>query len=689
MLRLLLLYSLCLLSGFRLERRLSLDGLLQRVIVVFTVAAAQLVLSVQGLSLLKWLTEYRLLFANEFLTILIMGLTWRDRVAQGRPTWKALLAQARRELMAWKMAPLAMLPVVVAVSSRAIACAFGLLMIPTGDTYHNEMPLFWIQNRTIAPFPVNNPRVLSVSFVSEALCLPGYMYPRTDAMMPAFSLLFAVMAIWLVFSLAGRIGCSFEASACASALTAGYTAFISPDHAEFNLAALWFGASVLFLMDSRPSAGLRTIPTSILSFSIICFLMACGSKNSTIILAPVYLIALAMVLGRSLWNKRILTTLLVSAAIAVLCSGVAWNYVSNRLWFGSARGTEFMKEHLSRDLRPRAVWTRLSRSTVLVLFDTIWLPRSAQHAYTALCEGTLRILRAQNTLGEDDGFYGFTRLNMKPRSGMGLLGIVFFLPAAAVTAARWFRTRHSEGSKTNAIHVNAGLLLFLSLGGFVMYHVVLRWQSIGLLRLMPAIVIVGMPLPALLLEKRWAREAALGLLVPSCAMFQIMHLAAVVRQHNPAAENGFFKVVSQLQNDHAKLVEYNWGNQAAEELSLQEDYSSRELYQKFFEGITQPTVFGFVGGPNSESYYLFGKFFSNKVIPLVDARRPTELLEPPENVEYLVFREYDPERGEWALKRGWRPFLQIKDKGAWLLVVFKRDDRKHQELHVVSNSRTR
>jgi hypothetical protein len=676
MLRLLLLYALCLLSGFRLERRLSLNGLLQRVIVVFTVAAAQLVLAVQGLSLLKWLTGSGLLFTNALVTMLIVGLTWRDRITQDRPTWEALLTQAWGELTARKTASLAILSVAVSISSRVIACVIGLLLIPVGDTYHNEMPLFWIQNHTIAPFPVNNPRVISVSFVSEVLCLPGYLYPRADAMIPVFSLLAAVLAIWLTFSLARRIGCSFEASACAGAMTAGYTAFTSPIHAEFYLAALWFGASALFLMDSRPSAALPTIRTNILSCSIICFLMACGSKNSTIVLAPVYLLALAAVLGRSLWNKRILMILLVSAAIAFLSSGVAWNYISNRLWFGSSRGTEFMKEHLSRDFRPRAVWTRLSRSTVLLLFDTIWIPRSAQHTYATLCGGTLRLLGAQETLGEDDAFYGLTRLDMKPRKGMGLLGIVFFLPAVAVTAARWVRTRHPESSQTEATRVNANLLLFLSLGGFVMYHVVLRWQSIGLLRLMPAFIIVAVPLPALLLEKRWARAVALGLLVPSCAMFQIMHLGELAAQHNPAAEKGVFKVVSRLQNDHARSVEYNWGNQPAEKLLLQEDYSSRELYQKFFEGITQPTVFGFVGGPNSESYYLFGSDFRNKVIPLLDARRPTELLEPPEDVEYLVFREYDPERGEWALKRGWRPFFQITDTDAWLLAVFKRPDIK-------------
>ncbi|MGD1018012.1 MAG: hypothetical protein ABSA12_01710 [Verrucomicrobiia bacterium] len=676
MLRLLLLYALCLLSGLRLERRLSLNGLLARVIVVFTVAAAQLVLSVQGLSLLTWLTGGALLFTNALLTILIVGLTWRDRVAQDRPTWGALLTQARSELTARKMAPLAVLSVAVAVGSRAIACAIGLLMVPIGDTYHNEMPLFWVQNHTIAPFPVNNPRVTSVSFVSEALCLPGYMYPRMDAMIPVFSFLAAVLAIWLVFSLTRRIGCSFEASACAGAMTAGYTAFTPCDNAEIYLAALWFGASILFLMDSRPSAASPTIPTGILSCSILCFLMACGSKNSTIVLAPVYLLALAMVLGRSLWNKRTLMILVVSAAIALLCSGVAWNYISNRLWFGNSTGTEFLKATLSRDFRPRAVWTRLSRSTVLLLFDTVWIPKSAQHAYAAICDGTLHLLGAQQTLGEDDAFYGLTRLDMKPRKGMGLLGIVFFLPAVAVTAARWFRTRPPEGNRAEASRVNANLLLFLSLGGFVMYHVVLRWQSIGLLRLMPAFIIAGAPLPGLLLEKRWARVAALGLLVPSCAMFQIMHLGELAPQRNPAVENGVFKAVSRLQNNHARSVEYNWGNQAAEKLLLREDYSSREVYQKLFEGIPQPTVFGFVGGPNSASYYLFGADFRNKVVPLLDARRPTELLEPPENVEYLVFGEYDPERGEWALKRGWRPFFQVTDKGTWLLAVFKRPSLK-------------
>jgi hypothetical protein len=56
MLGLAALYGICLMSGFLLERRFSVDTLLERIVVVVSVGAAQLLFSIQILSLKNWLT---------------------------------------------------------------------------------------------------------------------------------------------------------------------------------------------------------------------------------------------------------------------------------------------------------------------------------------------------------------------------------------------------------------------------------------------------------------------------------------------------------------------------------------------------------------------------------------------------------------------------------------------------------
>src|SRR5512137_640216 len=85
-----LLILLCLASGLSLERHLSLSSLLQRVILVFTLAASQLVVSIQSLSLIRRLDGTWLLLVNVLSTALLFLLGWRKPIPDQRPWLKAL-----------------------------------------------------------------------------------------------------------------------------------------------------------------------------------------------------------------------------------------------------------------------------------------------------------------------------------------------------------------------------------------------------------------------------------------------------------------------------------------------------------------------------------------------------------------------------------------------------------------------
>ena len=51
MISLMLIYLMCLISGAAVESRFSVNNLLERILVVFTLAAAQLLIAIQCLSL--------------------------------------------------------------------------------------------------------------------------------------------------------------------------------------------------------------------------------------------------------------------------------------------------------------------------------------------------------------------------------------------------------------------------------------------------------------------------------------------------------------------------------------------------------------------------------------------------------------------------------------------------------------
>ena len=438
------------------------------------------------------------------------------------------------------------------------------------------------------------------------------------------------------------------------------------------------GASLLFLINSRPSESFAKPQLTHLGCSIFCFLMACGVKNTIPLLAPLYLIALFATLRGFLFKWPVVLTLVLCGGIALLCSGVLWSYLSNKLWYGNARGPEFMQNHISREFGFRPVWTRLSRGAVLLVFDTVWVPKSARKAYADACEKTVRLLGGQEQLGEDEEFYNFGEKTRTPLKGCGLVGIAFLLPGMAVGLKRCLGKKRFAGDQTESTRLNICLVLLFAFGSFAICHAALHWQSIGLLRLMPAFSIVGAPLCALLLEKPWPRAAALGLLLLSMVMFLTSDLSMVGRRFGGAAENVLFKMITRLGKEHSITFKYQWQGQAPQELLVHEDYTSREICQKFLEGIAHPTVIGFAGGVNSDVRWLFGRDLGNKIIPLIDDRKPDKLLEPPENVEYLVFSAYysaDPH--EWALKHNYSPLFRVIDDKC-VFVAFKKNAVDYQ-----------
>src|SRR5713226_1116445 len=301
---LILIYTLCGITGICFERRICLNSLLKRVVMVSVAGAGQLQLSIQLLSLIKWLTGPGLILVNLLLTGTILGLMGRLRTAEGRIPWGTLLSRARAEVAAQRRDPLVVVMMGVSLVFLLAGCVAGWVLIPFGDSYHFEMPLFWIQNHSAMPFPVHNPRIVSLSFLSEGLGLPGFLYARSPSMSSVLSLLAGLLSLWVVFSLARRIGAGFEASACAVAVTVGSTLFAMEPlvaGADGFLAGAWFGSSLLFLIDVRPRGAARCHAPE-LGCSLFCFLMACGAKNSTVLLAPFYLGALVLILKPWFFN---------------------------------------------------------------------------------------------------------------------------------------------------------------------------------------------------------------------------------------------------------------------------------------------------------------------------------------------------------------------------------------------------
>ena len=679
MIELAFIYVLCLVSATGLESRLLLNHPLERILAVLTLAAGHLLLAIQLLSLFHLLTGGGLLLAC---LVLALAGGWATRLwplPAGRLSWRDLFKRCRAETAGRPGHGPALGLLAFAAGLILFYSILGACMFPLEDSYHHEKPVYWMQNHSIEPFVVNNPRINATSFADSALALPGYLYCRSGFMFAVIALGAGLLSLAIVFSLARKLGSSWPAAACASVLLLGMSTFAVPFlevGVAVYLAAVWIGASLLFLTDDQRSLEAPAKERfARLGCSAVCFLMACGVKNTSIFLAPFYLAGLALCARPLLFQKKSFLVLAAAGMLGLVYSGVAWNYVQNLRWYGNPKGPPFMQAHVSRELDFHSAWTRVARGAVLMAADVLYIPVSARNAYGTLCQKAVHVIGGKNELGEDDVFYNFQKEKISPRAATGLVGLIF-LPPALVVGIRRMRGRNGPAGQTPPFHrTNIALLLLFGFGYFALCHIFLRWQSIGLWRLMPAFPVIIAPLFGLLLGRFRYRLAALLLVILSSLVFLVFDAGMMERRFAALDGNRFFKKLAGVGKQHAFTVTCQWTNQPPQELIIREDYSDRQIQQKFLEQVGHASVIAFVGGVNSDTYYLFGRDFSNTVIALNDSRNPGPLLPPPGNAEYLIFGEHydiDADKIAWASNQGYSPVFQVSHGKECLFLGFKK-----------------
>jgi hypothetical protein len=672
-----LIYGACTLSGWAIGRKLCLNSLLQRGLVIFTVGSAQICLSVQILSLFNALAPTALTVLTLSLAAAITWLTNKLTTPQERAPFTELIngvcSDLKNSLVAisttWTL-------VGMAFFATLTYSIISLLLVgrPLTDIYHFEMPPYWIQHKSILPFPINNPRIIGLAFFTESLALPAFMHARTALIFPFLAALALVFSILIAYALSRRIGCSAEASLGAATLCLGCVPFGVPliyTAADSLLAAMLSGASVLWLLDSRERKTDAKVSKVHLAISVLTFALACGAKNTMLLTGPLFLIALVYVHQRALLSRPMLGWMCSAALVGCLASGVAWNLFQNYRWFGSPAGSPLLQGTLSRQFDPRAVWTRVLRGTILFLFDSLWVPASLKSTYAELCEKSATLLGARAVLKEDDDYYSFNQRFLTPQKGIGVLGPGFLAPALA---AAFLSLRKSKIPPRHAVALKT--VIIVGLGSFVLCHIILRWQSVGVLRLIPPFAILSAPLFAILLRNKWLRIWAAILLFGSITVFTVLGTGLVARRFDWST-NFLISRIRAMQNSHQLEAKYAWGINTPVSFQMREDFTKKELYDLFMSRIPQPTNFGFLGGMNAESYFLFGQQFKNRVRSLVDCRAPTAILAVPDDVDYVVWDDFASLPDSWLQAQQFAPFFQASNNqnGVPLLIVYRRGKR--------------
>ena len=664
-----LLYALLLGSGVIIASRLSLRTLIGCILMIFAFGTAQLLLSIQFLSLFRQLNETSLLLLNIFVCA-ALWLALRKRPKLWRHDSKSRLVEGLSFAKANRLEASILSLAAASVLASSLVASFTY---PFGDIYHYTMPLFWRQHASILPFPVHDPRVIGVVFGSEGVCFPGFLYARSGAICSVVSGAAALMSIWLVIAISRQLGASPRASTCAGAMIAGFgpvSVALFGAAADVLLSAMWFSASVYFLLASRRFD--KSGPQSLeLACSVFCLLLGCGTKNVVLLQGPSWLLAALLLHGRQLFNLTSLRTLVATGVLGLVASGVMWSYISNAAWFGDFRGGRELKDTVSTDMQPRAIWTRTLRAAVTTALDVIWLPSRWRESYSNVVVRTVRSLGGSDQLREDHGFYSFAEPGPRPGMGIGLLGPCVFIPGVLAPLFGCFLGKKYRASAPPAFPT-AAVLALLTLGSFVTICIVLRWQSIGTTRLMTSALVAAVPLTALLLDRTWMRLPAMALLVACLGLYSFAGAGNAIWRLDLAERSPVHATIARLQNDHSLTVDYRWWDGRTGSLKLREDFTRRQIYEFMFTRMTQPTAIAFAGSFNTEAFYLFGEGFSNRVSSLVDSRKQQTLLPPPSGTQYVVLDESDFTTSERTLFNDFEAWLEVRQEGKPFFFVFKK-----------------
>ena len=587
------------------------------------------------------LSPLRLLTGGGLLTA--AGLTWLlVWLSVGRPRCDVRTATARawRATAARLRHPIAKLGWSGLSGLTALLGFLGLAFLnhPAGDLYHLQMPHYWVQHQSIAPFHAPNGRVTAFAFLTQTLRIPFLLYAGVDCV---HLILCASALIGLALTtreLARRLGATPSVATATALVTVSCTPFataLAYGALDSLLGALWFSGSVLLLLPERtdlrdPDAGCGEHPGTVPSardqrallgpvpLSIFLACMAFGAKNTFVLMAPLYAIALLILVPLRVLRAQ-LARCTVAASVGLVASGVVWNYTANLLFHGDPRGPATIVAHMA-DLSPLSIWTRLGRG-VATLLDPTWLPISARPAWTSISRTLLEALGAARSLADDQGYYTFVADRIPFRLGLGPAGPLLLAPAlaaGALVASGRMRPPTATHAKTQGDGRRAsGALLLLGCGGFVVCHGLLRWQPIGLYRLMLPTIAVAGALVAHLLRRRSLYALALALYAGNLILLSAMYLGLAGRKHD--LTDPVSRRLRRLQRDHSRQVTIETPAQPPRPITVRERYSKRELYEQLMATLPAPLSIGVIAGPNSEAYYAAGPAKQNRLVPLVGA----------------------------------------------------------------------
>jgi hypothetical protein len=380
-----------------LARWLRVEGTVRIALAVGVLAAAQIVLTVEGLSLLGSIRLLPLLAGHAAVAaVLVRGVP--------RPTG---LAGGLRALWVQADVPLRALGGLTALS--AVVLMLGAVVVPVRHddslSYHLPRVAIAIQQGSLDAFPTPDLRQTALPANAEILILWQMVLSGRNGGAALLQVLCWVGTTLAVFRLARDLGAPLRPAAFASLAFASFPAVVlQATTAQNDLTAAFFGTCALLFGRSGLAGGRR----GDLAIAGAALGLALGTKTTAVLMVPAlaFLAVAESVRARCLLARE--AALLAACCSAGFLSLGSYVYIQNARRYGHVTGSPaFADLHAPAHLEARVLWSNLVRIGIRLSEPAGLVPPGTrpadrlEQAHARFAEATRTAMRVEARIPED------------------------------------------------------------------------------------------------------------------------------------------------------------------------------------------------------------------------------------------------------------------------------------------------
>lgn len=416
-------------TSFFVTAVLEKNRFITALIYFLTTAFANVVITLEFLSLFSAISQTGVLLLNILFLILSIGL-W-NRL--GRPVFDFDLKRPLKVLFnALKkdkyLAVLALCFVFMCAVSLWLI-SFMPVVNPDAEGYHVLRSLFWIQNHNLNHFDIAEVRCLDLPINSEILYAWVLLFVKKCVWFGIFSFSGFVLSLAALWGILSNIGFSTRRKLWVIFITASFSSVIvqiSGTETDIIIAGLVLSSIYLYWNS------LKTDKNKQLFMSALCYALAVGTKTPALMLVPgtgMLMTAAAVYYKKKEFYKPVLKFLLFGLICFVLFG--AYNYILNFINYGNIAGSKAMLAAHRNHAGLKSVPADFIKY-LFMFFDFTGFTWNATLgvkiiAFRDALLSKLGFFLVTDGLYSSDSAISNNKL-LEPLMGMGILGFLVYLP---------------------------------------------------------------------------------------------------------------------------------------------------------------------------------------------------------------------------------------------------------------------